>query len=308
MYLGFTTGNILQKFTKEPYNILYAPQNNCFDHTLVSIDNHKYFNIINAGTKPSISIPNLINLEPKDLTLYNYNLTINNNIIGYSQNNTFKNFHLNGILCTHSIRPPYIKKEDLALINQRLKRDAKIFFTSAAQESWKLDNSYLINYGIPTDFKSIIPFNDRTKDILVMNTEGLPYAQQIAAVAKNAGLSGDIITNLSMSVGSLNDIFNHYKVVIDLAEHNVINLLCSVAAGCVGVTMSHPAVNREYGDIDNLVFVNEPNELMNIVTNNLDSKNTEDSSLSIKNKFNFDSFAKVFNSVMVQTNNKAFIL
>lgn len=309
MYLGFVTGNILQKFSGEPYNIIYAPQNNCFDHALTAIDQHKYLNIVHQQNKPAVSIPNLININSHDLSLYNYNLTITNNIIGYSQNSNMKNFHLNAIICTHSIKPPFIKKEDLALINQKLYRDVKIFFSETAKASWKLHNSHLIKYGIHPDFQILNAWDERTKDVLIINTDGAPYAQQIAGILKNINLSGDILNSLSMSTGSLAQLMNQYKVIIDLAEHNIINLMCGIAAGCVGITMSHSAPSKEYDGLNGLIFVNQPDQLIDTIKIALQSKHdTESNSNEIKHKFEFNQFVELFNSLILKANKEAFIL
>lgn len=309
MYLGFTVGNVLQKFAGEPYNILYYPQNNCFDHSLMAIDEHKYFSIINNQAKPVLSTPNLINIHSHDLSLYNYNLAINSNIIGHSQNNTMKNFHLNSIICTHSIKPNFIKKEDLALINQKLQRDAKIFFSEAAWASWKLHNSNLIRYGIHTDFQILNSWDERNKDVLIINTDGSPYGQQIAGALKSINLSGDILNSLSMSIGSLNHLMNQYKIIIDLAEHNIINLLCGIAAGCVGITMSHQTTTIEYENINGLIFIDQPDQLVETIKNAVVEKyDIESNSTDIKNKFQFDRFAELFNSIILKANKEAFIL
>ena len=70
MYLSFVAGNILHKFINEPYNIVYNPQNNLFDHLLSLTDNHNYYvfsyNIRHFG------LYNMISLSSNQISLYRF--------------------------------------------------------------------------------------------------------------------------------------------------------------------------------------------------------------------------------------------
>ena len=153
MYLSFVTGNILQKITENNYNIVYYPQNNIIDHCISAIDKHRYY--IFGSNNIHYKIDNMIDLPNDHLSLYNYNLCITNRLLNYTGNPTIKQFHLNTIILTHSHKPQNVKKEDSALMSQRLKKEVKIFFSESAKNSWRLDNSIVLKYGVPSNFQYV---------------------------------------------------------------------------------------------------------------------------------------------------------
>ena len=304
MYLGFVMGNILQKFSNDPYNIIYNPQNNLFDHVLSANNKHQYF-IINDNIK-SFGNSNMMSLTNKQVPLFNYNLHITNNILGYANQN-LKNFHVNSIIVTHSGKPAYIKKEDLSLMNQRLTKEPKIFFTKAAAESWRLSNSILIKYGVP----EVFTFNKSTenrKDILILNYDNNPQVNQIKTALESSNYSCDIMTSCFLPIETLNETFNKYKICIDLAEHNVVNLLCSIASGCIGVCIKPQYSAEEYSNVDGLIFINGLNELSKIISNNvsIDEEQRRLHSKNVLDLFDFNTFKKSIDSIIEVSNKEAF--
>jgi hypothetical protein len=306
MYLGFVIGNILQKFSHDPYNIIYNPQNNLFDHTLSANNRHQYF-IINDNIQ-SFGNSNMMSLKNKNVSLFNYNLHITNNILGYTNQN-LKNFHINSIIVTHSGKPAYIKKEDLSLMNQRLGQEAKIFFTKSAAESWRFNNSILMRYGIPEVFGFNKLTEDR-KDVLILNYDNNPQVNQIKTALESSNYSCDIMTSCFLSTETINDTFNNYKVCIDLAEHNIINLLCSIASGCIGISMKPQYSADEYSDIEGLVFINGLNELNKVISNNVsvNSEQRKSNSKNVLGAFDFMTFKKSIDSIIEASNKEAFSL
>lgn len=305
MHLGFATGNVLQKFVPSVYNIIYYPQNNLFDYLITALEYNYY---ILGDNTTGIDLPNTIDLPNDRISLYNYNVSITNNIIGYTTNN-IKHFHINSLIFTHSNKPVNIKKEDSLLMSQRLPREHKIFFTETARNSWRLENNvHVYKYGIPDNFSIQKNIKER-KEILILNTENTQYAKHIYKILSQAGINTDIIARFPADIAGINSLFNEYKICIDLAEHNIINLLCAIASGCKGLTLKQSSVPDEYSSVNGLVFINSIDDLLKTVTRVLSQiENDNDNSNDIKQQFSFEQFRQNTNEIIHKANNEAFIL
>jgi hypothetical protein len=307
MYLSFVTGNILQKITEDTYNIIYYPQNNMIDHCISAIDKHRYYMF--GANKIDFQIENMIDLPDSHLSLYNYNLCITNRILNYINNSTVKQFHLNTIILTHSHKPQNIKKEDTLLMSQRLKKEIKVFFSESAKDSWRLDNSIVLKYGVPSVF-NIVNETSKRKDVLILNYENLPHAQQIQAALINKNYSCDIMTSCRMPIENINNMLNNYRACIDLAEHNIFNLLCGVASGCTGLSIRSPTTSEEYLNINGLTFLNSVEEIFPVLSQVLDIGDEErkNSSDDILKKFDFNNFSSKMSNIIQKANREAFTL
>lgn len=306
MYLSFITGNVLEKFTDDRHNIIYYPQHNMFDHLLANINDHSYY--IFGQSKNNFQIPNIINLPNDLVSLYNYNLSITNNILGYASNN-LKHLHLNSIICTHSHKPSYIKKEDSLLMDQRLSKEIKVFFTESSKESWRMSTGSVIKYGIPE-----LIMNDTTiekrKDILILNFENTPHSKQIQQALINNNYSCDIMESCSIDIKEIAKQFNNYKICIDLSEHNIVNLLCAISAGCITITMMPQILASEYTDLDGLIFIESINEITDAIRSVLaipDEKRQQNRD-QVLERFSFNDFKTQFNSLITKANMEAFVL
>jgi hypothetical protein len=307
MYLSFVTGNILQKITEDTYNIIYYPQNNMIDHCISAIDKHRYYMF--GANKIDFQIENMIDLPDSHLSLYNYNLCITNRILNYINNPTVKQFHLNTIILTHSHKPQNIKKEDTLLMSQRLKKEIKVFFSESSKDSWRLDNSIVLKYGVPSVF-NVVNDTSKRKDVLILNYENLPHAQQIQAALINKNYSCDIMTSCRMPIENINNMLNNYKACIDLAEHNIFNLLCGVASGCTGLSIRSPTISEEYLNVNGLTFLNSVDEIFPVLSQVLDIGDEErkNSSDDILKKFDFDNFSSKMRNIIQKANREAFTL
>jgi hypothetical protein len=307
MYLSFVTGNILQKIVEDNYNIIYYPQNNIIDHCISAINKHRYY--IFSSNNLNYKIDNMIDLPDQHLSLYNYNACITNRLLSYTNNPSIKQFHLNTIILTHSFKPQNVKKEDAVLMNQRLRKEIKVFFSETVKNSWRLDNSIVIKYGIPKVFQYS---NDtaKRKDVLLLNYDNLPHAQQIQAALINKNYSCDIMNSCRMPMEEINSTMNNYKVCIDLAEHNILNLLCSIASGCTGLSIKSPTTSEEYSNTNGLTFVSNIEEIFPALSQILDIGDEErkNNSDNILNEFDFMNFSTIMSNIIQQANREAFIL
>jgi hypothetical protein len=118
------------------------------------------------------------------------------------------------------------------------------------------------------------------------------------------------MTSCFLSTETINDTFNNYKVCIDLAEHNIINLLCSIASGCIGISMKPQYSTDEYSDIEGLVFINGLNELNKVISNNVsvNSEQRKSNSKNVLGAFDFITFKKSIDSIIEASNKEAFSL
>jgi len=309
MYLSFVNGNILQKFSKDRYNIVYYPQNNLFDYSLMLNDEYNYF--IFGNNQKDYYMPNIIDLPQSYISLYNYNLSMTNNIIGYTTNN-LKQFHLNTIIFTHSYKPHYIKKEDALLINKRLTRETKVFFSEKSKESWGLrDNAHVIKYGIPQIFSNQTKQKDR-KDVLLLNYENMSHNQQLYQTINTEGYSCDIVSSCTdVSLDDINNTFNQYKICIDLADHNIFNLMCSIAAGCSAITIKTPMLHNEYSSVNGLFLMDSITSVVSQIKTVIDLTNDENSercSNQVLNTFNYDTFKNSMKTLITRANSETFLL
>lgn len=309
MYLSFVNGNILQKFSKDRYNIVYYPQNNLFDYSLMLNDDYNYF--IFGNNQKDYHMPNIIDLPQSYISLYNYNLSMTNNIIGYTTNN-LKQFHLNTIIFTHSYKPHYIKKEDALLINKRLTRETKVFFSQKSKESWGLsDNAHIVKYGIPQIFSNQTKQKDR-KDVLVLNYENMPHNQQLCQAIKSEGYSCDIASSCTeTSLEDINNMFNQYKICIDLADHNIFNLMCAIAAGCYSISIKTPMLQNEYSSVGGLLLVDSIASVVSQIKNVIDlanDKSREQYAHEALNTFNYDTFKNSMKTLITRANSETFLL
>lgn len=308
MYLGFATGNVIQKFIPDIYNIIYYPQNNLFDYLIGNIA-YNYYILVNKNQK--CFIDNMAYITSDMVGLYNYNLSITNNILGYTTNN-IKHFHINSLIFTHSHKPEHIKKEDSVLMDQRLTNEHKIFFSESSRQTWRLTkNTYVYNYGIPTVFEKTLQYPER-KNVLILDLENTTYAKHVYQLLKNAGVETDIINTFDGNMLEINQIYNKYKICIDLAEHNIINLLCAVGSGCHGITIKNPMLFENYKHVNGIEFANNIDNivaLINSILNNPDNDSmSTNNSIEVKKQYDYDSFEKMTRSIIEKANNEAFVL
>jgi hypothetical protein len=220
-----------------------------------------------------------------------------------------KQWHINSLIFTHSYKPPYIKKEDALLMGQRLARETKIFFSESSKDSWNLQGrSITMKYGIPKNF-AISKAPSERKDVLILNFENLPHNHQLYQALMSKGYTCEVMTSGVNSPEFINNQFNEYKICIDLAEHNISNLLCAISSGCVGVSLKTPMMSNDY-NLPGLILVDSVNDLVENIKDLLTIPDAEKEVFSSEaNKvFNFDTFSRDINKLMINANTEAFVL
>ncbi|MEX0597210.1 MAG: hypothetical protein WD512_11980 [Candidatus Paceibacterota bacterium] len=304
MYLSKITGNILNKFNGQKINLLYEPQRNLFDLMLseVGFDLFASKNYNFSGLKESNL--RLLNNDQEDL--FNYNVGITNNIIGYSTQKRFSTQHLNTIIFTHSYKPNQIKKEDVVLLDQNLVREMKVFFSKDIAESWKLNNRYVYNYGIPLD-KLYDGKEVRSTKVLLLNLEQLPNIEPLAQFLHGHGIEIDILNEIHFDIDIIRELFNKYEVCIDLGDHNIINLLCATACGCKTVTYSTPMIMSNYSQTPNLYTAKTVQDLITAIKQAVVSPVSEYQPY-LEYNYSFNKFKQSTTNLINQANDEAYIL
>lgn len=304
MYLSSITANVLNKFNNQRINILYEPQYNLFDVLLAECGLNLF--IPKSDRFVNLSSSNFTALNEDQYALFNYNVGITNNIIGYSNQKKYDALHLNTVIFTHSYKPPAIKKEDLVLLNNSVKNTDKVFFETGSRDSWKLNNSILINYGIPLD-KFYSTNTDRSDRVLMLNFDRNPNIPTLIEFLEKHNIGVDIVQEISGDVDLLTELFNKYKVCIDLSDYNISNLLVCIACGCKAITYSTPMIMENYSNTPNLYTATTIQDLMSAIEKAMVAE-TIDYVEFYEKQYNFVEFANKINNIITHSNNRAFIL
>jgi len=298
MHLSFVTSNILHQILDEEINIVYNPASNIFDKILFSMD-HNFF----VFGEYSSQSDNCLSYSNEYIDLRNYDLYIHSDIPSAHNNNLSITLHTNMIIFEHKPRSNHLKKEDLAILNQRTQKIKKIFFNQTYQHSWgDLSNSICIPYGIPELFKSDIDYNDR-KDILILSKSNQQAADQIKSHLESQGLSCGLYDD-RQSLDQINVQLNNYKLFINLDNDHLLNLVAS-QCGCFVLKLSNDPIevpnNFKYTEVSQLI-----NDIPNIINqeNNLTSINQY-----IEENHNFNLFKiKISDIIQSSAKREAFIL
>lgn len=304
MYLSKITGNILNKFNQQNINILYDPQYNLFDILLAECGlnlfvekNDRFVNLESSC---------LTMLDDNHMDLFNYNVGISNNIVLYSQQKKYDILHLNTIIFTHSCKPQQIKKEDVLLLRNSLKKQTKVFFDINSQSSWKVGDSAVIRYGIPQDKFYSENDGDRSNRVLMFNCDRNPSMPALAQFLEKNNILVDIVKDISCDADILRSLLNQYDVCIDLADHNISNLLVAIACGCKGISYATPMIMENYSNTPNLYTAATVQDLILCINRALESKKVSHIDY-FKKHHCFNKFRDSINTLVIDNNNRAFI-
>ena len=306
MHLGTSVANILNKFNNQPINILYSPQYNMFDMLLGLVSDNIYVADDRISTLNNNSIKVLKNNQ---IDLFSYNVGITNSIFQYTSNKYFNNLHINGIILTHSNKPNQIKKEDSLLMNQNLEKEYKIFFTQKIASSWRLSNSIVVPYGIPLHLFNIDEnINRKPNTVLLINYERMPNINALKQLLETNGIKVDISSEINFNPKDVKKLFNQYKVCIDISEHNISNLLCSIACGCNAITYATPMIMENFINTPNLYTAKSVEDLINVIKKIFEKETTDDFTEYFDKNYNFGLMKDKLSTIIKKCNQEAFVL
>ena len=230
MRLSLQTSNILHQMLEPEVNIIYQPRNNIFDQLLYMLD----FNFFVFDENYTPFSTNCRSINASYVDLHCYDLFVCNGIMNMAQNHINRQMHVNTVAIEHSPKFEHLKKEDVAIINNKHKKTKKIFFNENSMKSWGLHNSIHTTYGIPLNINNNnIEYNDR-KDLLMHQTKNHMIDQHLANLPDLLKLDKGSCSFLDMNSLPIEEViqrFNNHKVVINLEDNPIIDLL-ALSCGC----------------------------------------------------------------------------
>ena len=298
MHLSFVTSNILHQVLSDEVNIVYNPSHTLFDKILYCLD-YNFFVFSDYVSKAE----NCLSYSNAYIDLRNYDLYIHSGIASSNGSTLPLTLHANMLVFEHQPKQKNLKKEDLAILNQRLATTKKIFFDDLYSKTWGLQNSLAIPYGIPSLFKPELDYNDR-KDVLIATKMNATAAHQIKAHLESKGLICSIYDDKELDIKQINKKINNYKILINLDDEYLLNLVGAACGSFVLKISGHPVEipnNYKYTEINDLI-----GGISNIITQQPDLQSIQD---YISTNHDFDYFKiKLCDIIQTSAKREAFIL
>jgi len=307
MRLTAMSSSIIHQVMENQINVIYQPDNSLFDHILCSCINEINYYMLSPPHICNIA-DNCYSLSEVEIDLYNYDICISNEIVSFinQKNNNFSHaFHATNLIFQHKHRPNIIKKEDVALINQRIHAINKIFFDSHVMDTWNCKNAQLIPYGIPLDLFTNNS-EERNLDILILGNNG-PIIQKIYHHFNSMDIRCEVINNMNiLNIQDISKKFKESTIVIDLQD-NTINQLCALACGCKVACISNYDNSitqvHKYRSVDGIVeyCVKQLGEN----NHNISYKEIKE---YLEDNYSYGKFKEEISQIMESNKRKAFIL
>jgi len=305
MRLNIMTSNVLHKQLVDETNIIYYTSNSLFDHILYLIDNN-YFVFADV---PAVH-DNCKCLRESHIDLYDYDMCCSNGITTYKdRSNLASAMHISNLFLEHNYRGSNLKKEDLYIVNQNLSKIKKVFFNNYTAQSWGLQNSLVVEYGIPVD--QFAPLDSQPeKEVLIAASNQAVAGQLQQHIINNLKMQAECVESLNfVDISHVNKLFNNYKVFINLTN-NMIDSLCAASSGMDVLALAQVDPNdkklnnvpnmRNYSNINDIAATVEA-KVKNATKNN--NANTY-----IKNNYSFDKFEAEMQGVFDTVKREAHIL
>lgn len=302
MHLSLATANVLHQALSEDINMVYQPSFSTFDHLLFLANNHSMFYVLGLSPDTKYSGSNVLSLPENLVDMYNYNAYISNNILASIQNQIPNVFHINSVIMVHDDKPNNLKKEDRAIINNKLWKNTKIFFHKNHIDTWQLNNkTVLMEYGIPMDHISYsTQFNNRTKDILIVGDKNSLPHKSLQSTFLEKKYTCDIDMLHQPNLESIDQLLNTYKICVIINNAGWVDALCAAAAGCCVLT-TLPMNNHNISSISltpsiDTIIDNAVSILQNNETDHLDR--VQRTRQEIATHFHFDLFKTQINNIL----------
>lgn len=303
---SLVNSNILHRVLSKTTNILYNLSNTIFDHVLFNANSNSSYFLRSNEEKIRIA-SNLSVLNSKYEDLYEYDIFFCNSMTTAIENrNKILGMHINPIISEMKPRPSQIKKEDLVLMNQQLAMIPKIFYDENCMQSWGLQNSNLINIGIPLELlQNSVPLQEREKHILIIGDRKNVLVQQMLMFFKNNNIDCDVMSEFyQYSITEISNLFNQYQVMIDLTL-TPMQILSELACGCRVVSLS-TNINFPYVE-----YANSFQEIPVVAINALKNTNEypkKEINQYLDEKFNYDQFRNNISNFIDLQKRKAFFI
>lgn len=231
---------------------------------------------------------NIIDNKFLSLSKIPSNISIISSPLEFSQKKiAFENTLKKHILFFHIKPYNFIKKEDILILDNALKKHKKICFSEEIL-SWNLSNNIFVNYGVP----NIKVSSNNQKSILVLNLTNNQQTVTVYNILKSKFKDTDILYANDFSLEELYEIVSSYKICIDFDSYY--NLIFAGSCGSYGI-----GVGKTFDP--NIITIRESNDILGIVPKILENY-SEETAKQIKNntieKYNFDKFNDTLNALI----------
>lgn len=263
---------------------------------------------INKKIAPNLG---LVFANPRQSDMFNYNMAIANNILGYASQQKFLPSHLNTLIFVASPKPQQLKKEDLLLMDGNLSKVTKVFFSKTQAESWRFKKYELLNYGVPQEhFNVVNSYKERNNKILLLNlnNSGADGIKMLAQLLRNNNISFDVMNELPYDTSMINQIFNSYAICVELNDRNISNLLVSISCGCVGLSYGGNGISEAYQSVPNLYFANTIYDMANLIVSMSQNETIQECGDYFKKNFDFAEFKTKITELISNLNRETFYI
>ena len=306
MRVNIMTSNTLHKQLVDEINIIYYTSDSLFDQILYLIDNN-YFVLANV---PSSS-ENCRCITELHMDMYDYDVCCSTNVVSYKdRSNLVSAMHISDLYFEHHYRNSGLKKEDVYIINQNLRNSKKVFFNKFVAESWGLNNSLVVEYGIPTNFFNIND-SEPQKDVLILTSNNQSIAGQLQHhVMNNLKLKADCAETLAFAkLEDINKLFNDYKIIVNLTNYTV-NSLCAVSSGASVIALAQENPNdvklKGVPNLHNCLSVQDVASKIDTV--NKTHTKSDSANKYVNENYNFDRFKSEMQGIFDTVKREAFVL
>lgn len=300
MHHGFQISNIIEQICSDnTQSVLYTPHVSIFDLMLSKCGLNLY-----AFENPNIASQTgsfITYLPQEKIFTRSYSSFVTNQPLAHAKQNPATQFHLNSIIFAHDTSLISMKKEDMYLVcmNSFRSNDALFFFQNqmAGFGCNRIARSQL-TYSVPDELN--IKNNDRNKIGTFCYNKTL--GEDLLSVV---GDKVEILDRIPNNFETLNDQLNEFKVIIEFDPNSIINLLCAIASGAVGIVIDPNGLCSQYSDVPNFYAVKSIQELQDMLNN----PPVFNANALLPSKYrDFSRFQKMINYIFATNQRKAFVL
>jgi glycosyltransferase involved in cell wall biosynthesis len=308
--------NIIRNATKsdKPLNIIIAPYDGIFEYSLCLNTPHTYY-VMSACQKlaqPPVKHNRLIHLDNNpntwNITL-DFDLIICNEIttqVGLCQQIS-KVYHIPLLIIHHSLKQPFVKKEDIQIIRNSHANDTTVVMHEKINESWYSHFPVMPYYAPVED-------NQHELKALIAGTFNPGQFNVLQAVKDNIKLPTTIVGNNTgisenKTFEECIELLKTHKVFINLFSELDLNqiMLRAMGLGCVVISSPSELVSAFITHGENGFIFKDVAELHKFVISDDIGKKAKMSIMKYNQPLENEEFSKQWNRLIDITSKKPFL-
>lgn len=230
---------------------------------------------------------------------FNINGVISSDYIRHSQQkNIYHNYHIQDMVMI--IDPPHsmLKKEDIMLLEERLRDSKKICIGSNIYNKWpkRFIETLPIEPGLIDEELNI----DNNRKKLIILSDNSPASQRISAILYHKYQDVKVIGSY-LDYDSLNKILNQYRVCLNLNAS--IDSIFALQSGCITIS-KEPYLNEvyKYNTLEDI------SKLIEKGIESFDIKRQKDTSLQITKNFPYSVFEQTLTQTIIDNLKEPFVI